>query len=231
MWGMIGGLLVVGAVIFFVQGYPGRALVLLSPFALFALVVLVLTLYQSAKSRQTQRLSEAAEEEQQMREAMRNQEEAHKIRAMRDQVLSDIAELEAALARQRSLTAQRLSESRQAGAPAPKIEALEQCERDLQDALKVSGLEMDWQFPRLRIAGTFHAQVTARVASDWSEEVAYTVWQESEGTKYWRTREVRSAGDLAAIALGAHADGIRQKWPQLIEELSLEGYSLKNFGP
>ncbi len=231
MWGMIGGLMVVGAVIFFVQGYPGRALVLLSPFALFGVVVLLLTLYQSAKNRRTQRLRQAAEDEQKMRQAMRNREEAHKIRAVRDRALSDIAELEAALTRQRSLTAQRLSESRQAGAPSPKIEALEHCERDLQNALTVYDREIHWVLPRLRLARTFHAQVTAKVASDWSEEVAYTVWQESDGTEYWRTREVRTAGDLAAIALGAHADGIRKSWPQLIEELSLEHYSLKNFGP
>ncbi len=229
MWQIIGGLLIVGAVIFFIQGYPGRAFVLLSPFLLFGLVVLVMAFFMSAKRNAELRKRKEAEAEEKRLDDVRRQQDIEEIRPLRERVMADIAVVEAAVARQRNLVTQKLAEARAAGAPKAKIDALAGCAGYLEWAFHVPDRDLLTQLPRLHFGtSSYYAQPQKVVQQDWSEGVVYHVFLDIDSSATWPARHFNDAAELVALALGAYADRVRYQWPQLIDELELSGYSAKS---
>ena len=224
MWQIIGGLLVVGAVIFFIQGYPGRAFLLLSPFLLFGLLVAILAFFQSAKRQAERRRRDEAEAADKARRDVHRRQEAADLKPLTDRLAQDIAVVEAAVARQKDLVARKLAEARAAGAPRAKIDALTTCSSYLEDAFRVPDRERDL-LPRLHFGmSSYYALPQKVVGQDWSQGLVYYAYRDSDLSD-WPARHLSSAAELVDLALGDFADRVRHGWPQLVDELELTGYS------
>ena len=227
MWRLIGGLLVVGAVIFFLEGYAGRGLVLLAPFLLFGAAVVVLYLFFLRKGRLERETRVAAEADERRRLDAYREEKAAKIGPLRDRVLADLAVVEASLAREKERLAAKLAAERAAGAPPAKIAALEDCARMLEGALQVKHRDDIALVPQLEI-GIYRVWPQESVGEDWSVRPVYRAYESVEGTNStWPTRDFRSPAEITDLVLGAYADMVRTSWPMLVDELGLSAYSAR----
>ena len=227
MWRLIGGLLVVGAVIFFLEGYAGRGLVLLSPFLLFGAVVLVLGLYFVGRNRKEAEARAKAEADEQARHAIIRDGMAAQVKPLRDRVLADLAVIEASLAREKERLAAKLAAERAVGAPPAKIAALEDCARVLEGALQVKHRDNIAVVPQFEI-GSYRVTPKESVGKDWSVSPLYRAYESVEGSNTtWPTRDLSSVAEVTDLVLGAYADMVRTSWPMLVDELGLSGYSAR----
>lgn len=228
MWRLIGGVLIVLAAIFFLQGYPERGLVLLAPFFLFGAVVLVLGLYFVGKNRKEADARVKAEADERARHASFRDGMAAQVKPLRDRVLADLAVIEASLAREKERLAAKLAAERAAGAPPAKIAALEDCARMLEGALEVKHRDDIAVVPQFEI-GNYHVTPTESVGEDWSVRPVYRAYESVEGgNTTWPTRDLSSVAEVTDLVLGAYADMVRTSWPMLVDELGLAGYSARN---
>ena len=227
MWRLIGGLLVVGAVIFFLEGYAGRGLVLLSPFLLFGAVVVALYFYFLRKNRLERETREAAGAEERRRLEAYREEKAEKLKPLRDRVVADLRLVEAALAREKERLTGKLAEARAAGAPPAKVAALEDCVRLLDSTLTVRHRDDPTVVPQFEM-GSYRVWPQENVGEDWSMRPVYRAYESVEGANStWPTRDLRSAAEVAELVLGAWADSVRASWPTLVDELGLSGHSAR----